>query len=515
MKVQLLFRGGDFDWSEALPWNADALNADLALDTLFHAMAESDAVILETVQKVVLSATEGDIETILYRQDVLRDCLEHSSIVRELYDIATDAMDKEKKHYLGTLARYPHWVLRDAVEQMEMFGALLSKLRSLADGHAHRFESEGWTALFNRLKHQLDDAYFRQVVDHLAQLKLHGAMLLSAGLGEDNKPANYVMHRSTVEKQSLWREIWEWFFPPKPTANSFSIHPRDEAGARALERIRDEGIAFAATTLAQSRDHIRDFFGALRSEMAFYIGCLNLHKLLVGKGEPVCFPIPKPARDWTLAFQGLYDASLALTIRQRAIGSDADAGHRSLIIITGANQGGKSTFLRSVGLAQLMMQSGMFVGAASFSGSISRGLYTHYKREESAALESGKFDEELSRMSEIVNHLVPSAMVLFNESFAATNEREGSEIAFQILSGLLDRGIRVVCVTHLYELAHRFYEESKGAGLFLQPDRRADGTRTFRIIEGQPLPTSFGSDLYQAIFSSDPGEGRPVAHAEP
>jgi DNA mismatch repair ATPase MutS len=237
--------------------------------------------------------------------------------------------------------------------------------------------------------------------------------------------------------------------------------------------------------------------------------------LLVGKGEPVCFPIPKPARDWTLAFQGLYDASLALTIRQRAIGSDADAGHRSLIIITGANQGGKSTFLRSVGLAQLMMQSGMFVGAASFSGSISRGLYTHYKREESAALESGKFDEELSRMSEIVNHLVPSAMVLFNESFAATNEREGSEIAFQILSGLLDRGIRVVCVTHLYELAHRFYEESKGAGLFLQPDRRAGGTRTFRIIEGQPLPTSFGSDLYQAIFSSDPGEGRPVAHAEP
>jgi DNA mismatch repair ATPase MutS len=313
----------------------------------------------------------------------------------------------------------------------------------------------------------------------------------------------------------LWRAIWEWFFPPKPSPNSFSIHPRDEAGARALERVRDEGIAFAATALAQSRDHIRDFFAALRSELAFYIGCVNLHKSLVGKGEPVCFPVPRPAQDWTLTFQGLYDASLSLTIRQRAIGNDVHAGRKPLIIITGANQGGKSTFLRSVGLAQLMMQSGMFVGAASFSGSVSRGLYTHYKREESAALESGKFDEELSRMNTIVDHLAPSAMVLFNESFAATNEREGSEIAFQILSGLLDRDVRVVCVTHLYELARKFYEKSQGAGLFLQPERRADGARTFKVVEGQPLPTSFGSDLYQAIFRTDPVESRSSAHADP
>ncbi len=65
-----------------------------------------------------------------------------------------------------------------------------------------------------------------------------------------------------------------------------------------------------------------------------------------------------------------------------------------LLIITGANQGGKSTFLCAVGLAQVMMQCGMFVAAESFSANVCDGIYTHYKREEDASMRSGKLDEE-------------------------------------------------------------------------------------------------------------------------
>ena len=68
-------------------------------------------------------------------------------------------------------------------------------------------------------------------------------------------------------------------------------------------------------------------------------------------------------------------------------------------MITGANQGGKSTFLRSVGVAQLMMQTGMFVAAQAFSADVRDHVFTHFKREEDAAMESGKLDEELARMS--------------------------------------------------------------------------------------------------------------------
>jgi len=72
-----------------------------------------------------------------------------------------------------------------------------------------------------------------------------------------------------------------------------------------------------------------------------------------------------------------------------------------------------------------MMQCGMFVGAESFAADLCAALFTHYKREEDATMKSGKFDEEIARMSDIVDGITPNSLVLFNESFAATNEREG------------------------------------------------------------------------------------------
>ena len=142
----------------------------------------------------------------------------------------------------------------------------------------------------------------------------------------------------------------------------------------------------------------------------------------------------------------------------------------------------------------------MFVAAESFSADLCRGLFTHYKREEDATMKSGKFDEELSRMSDIVNALTPHSMLLFNESFAATNEREGSEIARQIVRALMETSAKVFFVTHLYEFAHGLSEQKMDNALFLRAERHADGRRTFKLLEGEPLQTSFGADLYEEIF---------------
>jgi DNA mismatch repair ATPase MutS len=118
-------------------------------------------------------------------------------------------------------------------------------------------------------------------------------------------------------------------------------------------------------------------------------------------------------------------------------------------------------------------------------------------------MESGKLDEELSRMSGIVDRLTPGAFVLFNESFAATNEREGSEIATQITTALLERGVKACFVTHLYEFARGLHARGMRNTLFLRAERRRDGRRTFRIIEGEPLQTSYGRDLYYSVFGRD------------
>jgi DNA mismatch repair ATPase MutS len=107
-------------------------------------------------------------------------------------------------------------------------------------------------------------------------------------------------------------------------------------------------------------------------------------------------------------------------------------------------------------------------------------------------------------MSAIVDCMTPDSIILLNESFASTNEREGSEIARQIVRALLEKGIKVYYVTHLFDLAQGFYQAKIDAALFLRAERLADGRRTFRLVAGEPLPTSYGEDLYRRIFAAVP-----------
>jgi DNA mismatch repair ATPase MutS len=157
------------------------------------------------------------------------------------------------------------------------------------------------------------------------------------------------------------------------------------------------------------------------------------------------------------------------------------------------------------------MQAGLCVPASQFSASVSAGVFTHFRREEDRDLRSGKLNEELSRMSELIGRLRPNTLLLMNESFAATNEREGSEIAAEILRALGEHGVRVIFVTHLYAFASARYAEGRADTLFLRAQRESDGGRTFRLEEGEPLPTAYGQDLYRRIFqeaeAETPGAG--------
>jgi len=499
MKAFLMYRDSDFDLQRKLPSHEQELIQDLELNTLFNAMAFGDKFLLEVVRKAVLSGFENDPDTIVYRQDILKDCLKNSSVVREIYDIAVDSIEKERKNYLGIFSKYPGSILYRSIDVMQMFVGMLKKLKNIADRHADQFESQGFTAFFAMLKNELGEEYYACVQNHLSELKFRDGVLISAELDRGNKGIHYTLRKHRFEKESWLKRL----FAKKPPVYAFSINERDESGARALSELKDMGINNVANALAQSADHILSFFTLLRTELAFYVGCLNLHGQLAQLGEPMSFPLAMAPVERRHSFKELYDACLALTMGKKIVGNDMHADDKDLAVITGANQGGKTVFLRSIGLSQLMMQCGMFVPAESFSSNICNGLFTHYKREEDAAMKSGKLDEELSRMSDIADKITSNSMVLFNESFAATNEREGSEIARQIICALVEKRIKVFYVTHLYEFAHDIYDKKTGNAIFLRAERQTDGGRTFKIIEGEPLQTSYGEDLYYEIFETD------------
>jgi DNA mismatch repair ATPase MutS len=505
MKVFLTHRDRDFDLAAELPPNAEALIQDLGLHILFEAMAAGDRFLLDVARPAVLVSLDG-IDAIRYRQAVLADCLDRPAVVRQMLALCIEAKEQERRFWAYT-ARYPDSLLRGSVDVMNMFIGLLRRLRAIAEEHASGFRSEGFTRLFGEIVRELDDPYLDSVAQHLRRLHFRDGVRISAELRPANPETSYVLRRR-VSKLS-WRER---IGLSEPDSYAWQLPPRDDAGAEALADLRGRGIALAANALAQSTDHIRSYFAQLRSELSFYVACLNLREALDRKGAPTCMPeatAGKPA----LSARGLYDACLSLSMQERVVGSGVNADDKTLLVITGANRGGKSTFLRSLGLAQLMLQSGMFVPAESFRADVRHGVFTHFKREEDATLRSGKLDEELGRMSMIVDQVRPDSLLLLNESFASTNEREGSEIGRQIVGALLEEGIKVGYVTHMFDLASGFRAARGDEAVFLRAERLPDGQRTFRLVEGEPLPTSHGQDIYRRIFG-DAGAGDVAAVGE-
>jgi hypothetical protein len=344
---------------------------------------------------------------------------------------------------------------------------------------------------------ELDDDYLAEIRAHLVRLDGRSAVHMSAALGGDLTREGYVLHEPGVREFRLLA----WLTRRSARSYVFRVVPSDDRWLRELTVLRARGVELVSGAVGRSAEHIFDFFTAMRSELGFYVGCANLHDRLVGAGLPTCFPTPA-SRGRTLVCEGLYDASLACTTDDEVVGNDVAARRKDLIVVTGANHGGKTTFLRSVGLAQLMMQAGMFAPARALELSPANGVVTHFRREEDATMRSGKLDEELARMSDIVDHLEPGALVLCNESFSATNEHEGSHVARGIILALVESGVRVVFVTHMYELAHGLFADARPGSLFLRAPRDDEGRRTFRLAAGEPLPTSFGKDRFDRVLGA-------------
>ncbi|MFL5269039.1 MAG: MutS-related protein [Stellaceae bacterium] len=509
MKALLMHRDRDFELATSLPAQAPQLIQDLGLEVLLNAMAAGDPFLLEIARLAVLGSL-GDVAAIRYRQAILRDCLGNPAVVRGMYELVVETIEAKKKHYWGFSTRRPDSILYRSVELLRLLVNLLRQLRRIAEAHGSVFRSEGFRTLFAMLSRELDDRYLAAVEGHIEQLKFRRGPLISARLAPGMAGTDLVLRRPNPDDRFWIQRL----LGPRGKSYTFHVHERDEAGGRIVGELKERGLSLVANAAGQAVDHIVSFMDMLRIELAFYIGCLNLHDGLAATGMPICFPDPVPGCERRHSAAGIYDPCLALVGGRAVIGNDLAADRKDLFIITGANQGGKTTWLRGIGLAQLMMQCGLFVAARSFSANLCSGLFVHFRREEDAGMRFGKFEEELQRISTIVDGLATDGMVLFNESLQSTNEREGSEIGRQIVAALLASRIKVFFVTHMYDLAQGLHAKRLPNAIYLRAERRPDGTRSFRILPGAPLATSYAKDVYDEIFGLAEGDRSSAGDAD-
>ncbi len=484
MKVFLMYENKNFNIKIDLPWNSNDLIKDFGLNNIFNAMASGDKFIFDVSMKAILNYTD-DINTILYRQSVLKDCIKNEDIVRNIYNIIVNSINIARKRYFWYGNTGKELIIDESIDVLNIFIDTMNKLRNI-EKNSDKFNSDGFKSLFYIIRNEFTEDYLNDIKKHLDNLLFKNGIFISAALGTGNGGINYMLHVNN-KKHDL-HDILDKHY-------TFVLPDRDINGAEEIGDIKKRGISRTADVMEEATKNVINFFESLKTELSFYIGALNLYNKIKEKNYNICFPVP----DKNLSFSGLYDLSLSIILNDKIITNDLNSSG-NLYIITGVNRGGKSTFLRSLGEAFLMMQSGLFVSANSFNSGINKNIYTHFKREEDNQMNIGKFDEELKRINDIIEHITENSIIFFNETFSATNVREGSEIGYNIINALLKKNINVIIVTHMYELASKFLNYNNV--VFLTAERNNNGEHTFKIIPGLPLKTSHGEDLYRKIFEN-------------
>jgi DNA mismatch repair ATPase MutS len=174
-------------------------------------------------------------------------------------------------------------------------------------------------------------------------------------------------------------------------------------------------------------------------------------------------------------------------------------------VLTGPNQGGKTTYTQAVGLAHVLAQAGLFVPGERARISPADSIYTHFPVEERPDMESGRLGEEAQRLNDIFTRATRYSLVLLNESLASTSPGESLYLARDIVRTLRVLGARAIYATHLHELAadcDSLNAETPGdsqivslVSIVQEGGGTGEITQTYHIIPGPPRGRSYAREL--------------------
>lgn len=534
MKVQLLYPDREWKGNDRY-YDYKSIISDLGLDILFRtssreqikqtgfvqSIIEADSFLEDTMMKVMMVPLKSERE-IVYRQDILRDCVNDEQFMRALYDFAAETNvlwerlgknqnDKSNdRNAVSKLITDIH-LLRMFVERLDILGQLLEESEAV-------FNSEGLKAFVHNYRHDYSDEIrgnIKKVLDDISfyidgdddaferskRRTKKAYIVMECDISQGLKFGDLKLEEvETLGKKykshKRKKNFSQWALGAFASSSAYPV--KEDIILGETMKMEYQVVYYLMSCLEPFMSSCKAFFEQLYFQFAFYRAAINIKNRMKRHDLPIGYP--KVVTHDDLIFSDLKDLSMAIEQLTTPVGNSCNIAGKNLLIVTGANQGGKSTFLRSIGIAQVMMQAGLFVAAESFESGIFSSLFTHFTRREDSEMNSGRLDEELGRMSRIVENLDDRSMVLLNESFATTTEKEGSVIAYDIIRAFVEAGVKVLTVTHLLSFAKKVYEERQDNVEFLCAERKDDGKRTFKMIQHEPELTSFGLDLYEQVI---------------
>lgn len=152
--------------------------------------------------------------------------------------------------------------------------------------------------------------------------------------------------------------------------------------------------------------------------------------------------------------EGRHPVVEQINISEQFIPNDCfiDMQSDQVLIITGPNMAGKSTFLRQVALTCLIAQMGCFVPARAATIGIIDQIFTRIGASDDLARKLSTFMIEMTETAKILNYATPKSLIIIDELGRGTSTSDGQSIAMATLEKLHDMGVKTLFSTHYHQL---------------------------------------------------------------
>ncbi len=485
-----------------------------------------------------------DDRIISYRQAIMKDFMKYPEIEiilnAELQPLTMQLARMEKTNLShDDEVRKTAW----RMELLKVYVQCVKILERIFCSSQRTFDSEGLTELQKLISDITANPAFHELEELLPKLsddiKSVQSVTIGINLDDEMHPCEAVLlsvQEKPIKKKGLLSNIFgtrsneEQYYG---IGTFYSIMKDNSAGTldaaimRDLSLVMNDTFRHLQNALSRFERVETAFLFELMPEISFYIGGCHLAEKLKSSGLPVCFPKALPREERKFSVRNIYDASFAIKIMSDTgltrldnvvvtndIDMDDNAGR--IAILTGANQGGKTTFTRALGLAQLMFQSGLPIAGSSGEISPVDNIYTHFPELEKNNVSEGRLGEECVRLETILPKLSKYSLILMNESLSSTSHQECLFIATEIVRYMRKVGCRALFATHIHELAENIPELNKEDGLsdmmslVAGVDEESDlevmtedgikkfesgNKRTYKILPKPPQGRSFALDI--------------------
>jgi len=424
-----------------------------------------------------------DPEAVAYRHEVVRD-LQRKDVMSIVIDFAAGMRDMRERLAEQAAAHYRHQTERWFLDAVSGYCAAVRGLAgALADAKP---ASRGFGGLVDYLREYVASAAFVRLEDWTGKLKA----ALDAVRYELVIQGNTVKVRGYRDEADFSTSVLATFEKfQQSSAKDYRAKLEGDATMNHVEAQILDGVAGLHPELfanlgrycTENAHYLDGRVAAFDREVQFYVAYLEQVDRLERTG--VRFSLPEIAPSWQGTHaEGMFDAALADKLRhedRRVVTNDFRLERdQRLLVVTGPNQGGKTTYARAFGQLHYLAALGLPVPAATARVNLIDLVHTHFERQERVEDLRGKLHEELARMHRALGRTTPDSVVVMNEAFSSTTASDALQLNREILARLDACGALCLVVTFLDELAS-FNDRTVSMVSGVDPD---DPTvRTFRL----------------------------------